>query len=216
MKNIFITALGATIAWLSWGQMATAGTIVRVEETWSLEVAEPDLKQNGPQVTMTMSPAGGLDGVFFLFSLNYKNFPQYQAGGLQVSQFYGEKQEQYKTGPACGALQTNEETLVWTQSISLENGNLTFEIKDGNSVTWGAFGGQGYLKISIPSSATSLNHYSPLTSIEESEIGYAGNRVASLKLMKIRWHFSNGRVYEKNAPIDIHTDLEPWNEEIGD
>ena len=45
--------------------------------------------------------------------------------------------------------------------------------------------------------------------IEESGVNFAGNRVRSLTLTKLRWTDSNDQVYELNAPIDVGADLDP-------
>ncbi|MEZ6119623.1 MAG: hypothetical protein R3C28_24070 [Pirellulaceae bacterium] len=63
--------------------------------------------------------------------------------------------------------------------MSVESGQLTFEIRDGSSETWSSFGGQGYLKIQIAQGYNSLNDYDPRTSITESGIGFSGNREAA-------------------------------------
>jgi hypothetical protein len=40
-------------------------------------------------------------------------------------------------------------------------------------------------------------------------IHFAGNRVRSLILRKLRWTDSEGETYELNAPIDVDADLDP-------
>jgi hypothetical protein len=49
----------------------------------------------------------------------------------------------------------------------------------------------------------------PAIAIAESGVNFAGNRVRSLTLTKLRWTDSNGQVYELNAPIDVDADLDP-------
>ena len=40
-------------------------------------------------------------------------------------------------------------------------------------------------------------------------VSFAGFRVRSLTLTKLRWFDSDGNVYELNAPIDVDADLDP-------
>ena len=82
-----------------------------------------------------------------------------------------------------------------------------FEWSDGESETWGTFGGDD-LTLSSPTSLTSLNSYRPGVSLSESQVGYAENRVASLTLTKLVWVTEDGVVHEQNAPIPIDTSLD--------
>jgi hypothetical protein len=91
--------------------------------------------------------------------------------------------------------------------MTVANGTLTFQIADGQSFTWGDFGGSD-LTISVPTSLSRLNWYKPSVSLNESQVSYAENRVVSLVLTKLVWIKDNGQVYEQNAPIPIDTSLE--------
>ncbi|MCA9197717.1 MAG: hypothetical protein KDA87_09275 [Planctomycetales bacterium] len=186
--------------------------VVKVEETWSLEVGAPNPEANAPQITMAMSPTGGLLEDYFIFTVNMRPEPSFEPGGLQVQRWYGDEKIQEKDGPVTDEMATWGETVSWKQVMSVDNGQLTFEIRDGSSETWGSFGGQGYLKIQIAQGYNSLNDYDPRTSITQSGIGFSGNRVASLTLQQIRWTLNNGQVYVLNAPIDIDSDLDPWTD----
>jgi hypothetical protein len=97
----------------------------------------------------------------------------------------------------------------WVQRTELHGGALTFEVLTGESTSWGSFGDTGNLKLTIASSLTSLNGYRPAISLTESGVSFAGNRVRSLTLTKIRWFDAEGNAYELNAPIDIDADLDP-------
>ena len=61
-----------------------AGTAVRVEEDWQLVVAQPDIINNGPQVTCTMAPAGMASG-YAAFDFDYQTQPGYSPGGARES-----------------------------------------------------------------------------------------------------------------------------------
>ena len=86
--------------------------------------------------------------------------------------------------------------MTWSQNISLQNGQLSFQVRDGNSETWGQFGGSD-LSLTVATSLTSLNSYRPAVSLSESQVGYAQNRVGSLTLTKLVWVTDDGQVHEQ-------------------
>ena len=105
------------------------------------------------------------------------------------------------------ALDRSEEVVTWTQRISLQGGQLAFQVCDGDSQTWGNFGGDA-LSLSAATSLTSLNTYRPSVSLSESQVGYAQNRVGSLTLTKLIWVTDDGQTHEQDAPIPIDTSLD--------
>ena len=182
--------------------------IVKVEEFWELQVGEPDDNLSAPQVTMTMSPTASLDGRYFVFTLNHRTSPTYDPGGVQVQSWDGNFLGWTRSGTHNGTLHHDEEVIRWTQKLYFYGDDLVFKVSDGESESWGNFGGYP-LRIQVPTSLTNLNDYRPGLSIEESGVGYAGNRVRSLILTKLVWTTSTGEVYELMAPIDVDTDLDP-------
>jgi hypothetical protein len=159
--------------------------IVRVEEDWELVVTTPETANNSPQVTCAMSPTSSLDGAYFTVELNHQSQPGYATGGMHVHAWDGA----YLHGsvhmqPGVG-LNEADETLTWTQRLSLESGTLTCDVVDGSSTTWGVFG-TGELQMQVPSSLTDLNGYSYNTTLAGSGVGFGSNRVASLTLKRVR------------------------------
>jgi hypothetical protein len=213
MRHFLKRFLGLAVV-CSLNLAAAAGAdycVTAVEETWELAVGEPNLLRNAPQVTMSMLPEGHSDGDYFMFTLNFKAAPAYYAGGMQVSLWNGENLVHYRNGPKEGQINVANETVVWTQRLSVDGGESTFEIVGGDSQTWETFGGQGYLRTCASTNLTNLNAYSPFRSMEESGISFAGNRVSSLTLKQVKWEFSDGRTYTATAPFDIDNDeLDPW------
>jgi hypothetical protein len=186
---------------LSMGQWAGAQTIgiVKVEEDWELVVKEPDVSVCAPQITSVISPVGHLDGVYAAFELNYENTPEFVAGGMQVQVWNGETPVVTRRSREGERLGTNNETITWTQVMRLDNGSLSFWLKDGVSTTWGTFGGWNDTSVSVSTALTSLHTYNPLVSVEGSGVGFAGNRVTSLRLLRVRYHTSTGQVIEDNT-----------------
>ena len=192
--------------------LATAGVacgdtpqIVRVEEDWEMVVGEPDPGSDAPQITCAISPLGNLDSWYATFELNQQSELTFEAGGLQLQVWEGEVLTVDRGYPNRSILMQTGEVIRWTQTMELQDNSLTFEITNGTSTTWGNFGGQGYLKASIPVSMTSLSSYSPDVSVGNSGVSYAGNRVESVVLKAVRYYTSTGQVIEDNTPRVAHS-----------
>ena len=183
--------------------------VVWIEEHWELKVGGPDEGRSAPQVTMVMSPTNNLNSDYFIFSLNHWNYPEFAAGGLELQRWNGFGWVSSQRSSNHSPLKTDGEVVKWVQRMELVDSTLHFSIKDGQSQTWGQFGGQGVLKTSFPTELNRLNDYLPEISLTGSGIGYAGNRVSSLTLMKLSYATSDGQEFEMVAPIDIDTDIDP-------
>jgi hypothetical protein len=179
-------------------------TIVRVEEDWELVVGAPDPDSAAPQVTCVISPLCHVGSLHAAFELNQQSLPAFDAGGLQLQVWNGEVPVSYRGFPNNSVMEQPSETVRWTQAMEVDNGTLTFEIVNGSSTTWGNFGGQGYLKVSISTTLTSLPAYRPSVSVNNSGVGYAANRVESLVLKRIRVHTSTGEVFEDTTERIVH------------
>lgn len=189
---------------------ATGANVVEIEEHWSLAVGGPDALRTAPQVSMVMSPAGGIDGDFFLLSLNHWSHPGFEPGGVQLQHWQGESWRSSKSASNQLPLDTDGETIRWAQRLTLDGCSLTYEVFNAQSTTWGDFAANNELKVTTHTELDRLNGYLPATSLNESGIGYAGNRVSSLVLEKLRWRFEGEEEFhEMVAPIDIDADLDP-------
>jgi hypothetical protein len=196
-----------------YGEEESSPKVIKVEETWELKVGAPNQDRNAPQVTMAMSPFSSTAGKHFVLLLNHRTYPDYAAGGLQVQTWNGGQLTAYRNGPQGSAeLENEDESIRWTQKLTVQDNSVVFEIVNGTSTSWGTFGGQGYLRDTAYTGQDNLNSYTPYVSITESGIDYAGNRVVSLVLQRVRWTMSNGQVYQLDAPIDIDSDLDPWSD----
>jgi hypothetical protein len=200
----------AVFALSSWySAVGTAVEIMSIEEHWELTVGEPDASDSAPQVSMVMSPNRHLDGDYFVFTLNHHTHPEWRAGGIQLQRWFGADIEGSRTGVNESPLTNDQEVISWTQRLTLVDGSLVCEVVDGSSESWGQFGATGRLRYSIESPLANLNSYQPAISLQQSGVSYAGNRVASLILRKLRWTDADAEVYELNAPIDVDADLDP-------
>ena len=189
--------------------------IVRVEETWQLTVGQPNLVANAPQVSMVMSPVADVDLQHFVFELNFKSEPSYTPGGLHIQYWAPWSVADVRSGGPSTNFQLSQanDTIQWRQAMTLNSGMLRFEIEDGHANAWGDFGGQGYLRMDVNSDLPNLNTYSLRNSLDESGISFAGNRVDALTLTRVVWTSSKGQTWVLEAPFDIDTDLDPWDDE---
>src|SRR3954453_17934315 len=55
-----------------------------IQEDWSLVVGNPAPLEVGPQITTVMSPVGDPSAPFVAFDLNYREYPYYAPGGMQL------------------------------------------------------------------------------------------------------------------------------------
>lgn len=183
--------------------------VVAVEEHWELQIGDPSEETSGPQITMVMSPTYDLTADYFLLTVNHHLASDFSPGGLQLQHWYDDRLEEARLGPQEGRLRYENETVSWVQRMTLEEGTLNFEVINGTSESWGSFGGQGHLRMSIPTSYANLNDYHPAVSILDSGVNYGGNRVSSLTLLLLKWWDADGNVYQYEAPIDVDSDIDP-------
>lgn len=187
-------ALGAVLL-SGWNAAQAQWPITRVEEDWELVIAEPDAKLTAPQITCVISPYTHTDSFHAALELNCRTLPEFAAGGLQLQAWEGEDAQVVATHDQTNVLNTPGETIRWTQRMRVKDGQLSFEVTNFTSTTWGNFSTPGQLKVSVPFSGTNLHAYRPSFSVERSGIGYASNRVSSLKLKEVRYYTRLGLVH---------------------
>jgi hypothetical protein len=174
-------------------------SVVRVVENWELVVSQPDASLDAPQVTAVISPVGSLDSLYAAFELNHQSQPSFVAGGMQLQLWNGESPVASKKHKDGQKLLYDNETITWVQEMSLQNGVLNFQVRNGTSTSWGNFGGPLSTSASVATNLPNLNGYSSQVGIDNSGVGYAGNRVASLKLVRVRLYTSDGQVVEDST-----------------
>jgi hypothetical protein len=189
---LLVAGAGASYLW------ANEVAVVGVEEHWELVVGEPDSDLDAPQVTCVISPAGDLNGTHAAFELNHQSQPSFAGGGVQLQVWTGGESPAAAPRQHDGvSLAHNAETVSWVQKMDLVNGKLVFDVDNGTSTSWGSFGNGVYAEVAT--SLSNLNGYNPLVSVNNSGVGFAGNRVTSLKLKKVVLKLSSGQTVEDNA-----------------
>jgi hypothetical protein len=183
---------------------AQTSNVKKVEEDWELVLNEPSADLAAPQVTCSISPLGNFDGVYAALELNHGTLPDYTAGGLQLQAWNGESWLTVRDYDNT-TLQNTGEVVTWTSRMVLNDGLLTFRVANGNSTSWGAFGSGGNIKLSLITSLSNLNAYSPDLSVSHSGIGFGSQRVQSLKLKKVRYYDGSGNLLsEDTTPRVVH------------
>lgn len=199
-----LVALACLFGPLSPVASATSSSdVIRVEEDWEMVVTDPDPTTNAPQVTCVTSPLGHVDGLYVAFDLNHHSLTDYYSGGLQLQLWNNDVPIANDYPSMYQMLSNDNETVTWTQRMKLNDGLLKFEVVNGQSVSWGVFGGSN-LAVFVPSSMGNLNQYSPDVSVANSGVGFAGNRVQSLTLKRVRLYKRNGEVEQRDVNAVVH------------
>jgi hypothetical protein len=160
----------------------------RVEEDWQLVIATPSTNNTCPQVLTWMSPTGVKTDPGLVFKLNYRDQPSYQDGGLSAQIWQG-SQFVSNSDQGSAQLNTSNETITWTQRMSLSGGSLSFKVLSGNSTTWGQFGANDTdLAVSTSSSLSDLSGYSAAKSVGEAGATYGADKVTSMTLVQVRYY----------------------------
>jgi hypothetical protein len=193
-----ITALGVLMASASvvCGD-TTATDVMQVEEDWELVLASPAAIKTAPQVETTMSPVGNIDSVFARTTWNYREFPSFQAGGMQLQAWHGDA-FLTKTNFGTNDLSTVSETVTWTQVLKTDGTVLTLKIADGQSVTWGAFGGSTLTLVGVIN-LPNLNEYRTEVSVDNSGITFGANRVVKLRIKAVRRKAADGTLLSTDS-----------------
>lgn len=184
---------------------APPAVITRIEEDWSLQIGVPSPDENAPQITIVNSPSGNLNGAYAVFEINHIPVPEFFGGGLQLQSWSGDQNVGACHHSDFSSLSTPDEQIKFTTSLSLSDGTLQFEVRDGESATWGDFGGDGSLALSLATSLTDLSGYSPDKSAAFSRVSFAGNRVKKLVLTEVRYFSGADLVQTDSAQRVVHS-----------
>jgi len=188
---------------------ATDSNVVTIEEDWVIEMRSPDPDGHAPQIINAMSSTQDLGDVHAMFELNHRTLPDYTAGGMQLQIWSHQTNLVHRPGPKGSRLNVANEVIRYTMSMKMEGSILEFEVKNGSSSSWGAFGGEGYLKASISTPQSNLAGYSPTVSVAKSRIGYAGHRVKKFALKEVRYYAADGTLLSKDTTeriVHLHED----------
>lgn len=205
MRTKFICVIMALFATPVVGAIQ-APLVDRIEEDWELVVGEPSPEIDAPQITTSMIPFSTAPGLNLQVNLNHALKPDFNAGGIQVRVVQEDEMLGQIHRHAGEKLSQINETVRWTKAVQRVPNGYSFGVSTGTGDAWGTFGGNEYFLV-IPDSlaAGGLDHYDYQLSLDNSTVAYAGNRVQSLKLMRIRIFYSNGQAVEQEVFKDVNT-----------
>jgi len=172
--------------------------IMRVEEDWQLVLNEPDGDLMAPQLHTLMSPLGHLDSFYVQVTWNYRELPEFEPGGFQVQGWEGQTFKHLKNSDGTPFSEAAE-TITWTQVLATNGNEVGFVILNGQSTTWGAFGGSETI-VGGSVGVDNLNNYSPQTSVQNSCVTYGTNRVALLAITQVRYYGTSGLLWVDTTP----------------
>lgn len=198
-----LMACGALAVNAARAQTAPPPGVDHIEEDWQVVIGTPSVAAVGPQITTTISPVGDNSQFFVALNLNYQDSP-YRAGGYQVQAWSGKTLTANRPSWRWAQLSTSGETIIWTQSMWISNGWLSYMMKDGHSTTWGNFGWDGdWSMFGMPFSPSTLDSYRPAVSAANSGASWQANRVSSMSLLRVRYYSNGTLVYTDSTPRSI-------------
>lgn len=204
MAKVWLAASLLAVVFFPALASANDGHVVKVEEDWELVLLEPEAAVTAPQLTCTISPLGQSDSVRAAFDLNHASAPAFSAGGMQLQVWQGDQCVSSRRKYEGAAMNKTGETVKWTTRMSINDNVLSFSVVNGVSETWGNFSVGRYNPLAVSTNLSHLDAYSSNTTVEQSGVGFAGNRVSSLVLKKVRRYWSNGQVTEDNEPKSVY------------
>lgn len=181
--------------------------VIRVEEDWILDVADPDPAADCPQIVTVFGPSDPETGTHCLFELNHGTLPGFIQGGMQIQVWWGDYLVGYQQQFAPTELYVAVERVSFSTVTKLHSGNLEMFIDNGESVTWGQFGhhvATGQLKVQLGTSRTNLNNYDSENSVTHSKVSYGANRVNQFMRTEVRYYTAAGLHHTDEADRVVH------------
>ncbi len=165
---------------------------VRIEEDWTLALNEPDARTYSPQITFYLTPHAKQDQTYFQFQLNHAADAEFSGGGFRLDAFREDESIDRATSPTRAALSVTDDVLTWTFVTAVQDHELMFAVKNGQSQAWGEFGGPDDLVRMPANGIENFSRYTPRRSIADVDVGFGRNRVKYLRLERVRAYRKDG------------------------
>jgi hypothetical protein len=172
---------------------AETPSVQMIEEDWEMVINEPDPNSHSPQVTFFTAPCADCEHTYFQLQMNYAADEGFSGGGFDVAAVNNETVVDEERSTTKVALTTAHDHVRWTNVMALIDGKLYFAVKSGHCNDWGAFGGPEYL-VEMETELNDLSGYQPQQSVDTVDIGFGGNRVNSVTLRAVIFHYADGTV----------------------
>jgi hypothetical protein len=208
-RSLMILAAGSLLCMVSASTPIVAdepSDIIRIEEDWEVVLNEPNEDVDAPQFHTLMAPFAHFEPFHFQISWNYRGEPDFVSGGMQVLAWFGEScigQKSYREDK----LSICAETITWTSVLETNGCSLKFEVINGASQTWGAFGGSE-TSLTGPIYIPNLNFYSTDFSAANSWISYGANRVDLLRIKEVRRYNQVGQLIARDTTPRVVYELD--------
>ncbi|GAB5403415.1 MAG: hypothetical protein Aurels2KO_16460 [Aureliella sp.] len=185
--NRQVLGLVAGLCFVSYVEAQEQSSVVRIEEDWELVVNYSDPSENLPSVQTTILPGGRDTTTRLELLLNHATHPNFSPGGYQLRVVAGEKNVGYKRAHK-GRRLVEGEVIRWTQVVQKSDDGIYFGILNGQSETWGRFGGATSF-IFLPNKVAGfegLDAYRADLSQELLKQAEAKKPAATIRLLKVR------------------------------
>lgn len=176
-----------------------------VQEDWVLVIQATSPEETAPQIANVISPVGNIDAEYGVLELNHTTQPDYQDGGIQLQRWNGSFLCDYRPSTSNNRLQTANETISYTMTMKVANGNLNFGVQNGQSQTWGTFGGNGSQWRSQTGSAyVDLSQYDRKVSTDHTRVCFASNLVSTFTQTQVRYYQAGQLLKTDTTKIEVY------------
>ncbi|MBX3442918.1 MAG: hypothetical protein KF774_10970 [Planctomyces sp.] len=175
------------------------GDVQQVEEDWRIQIANPSPDSDSPQFTIVFGPADPATGTHAVFEVNHSTQPDFVEGGMQLQCWWGEELVGYKNQHHPAELHVSNETITFTTVTRVQGAKITMEVLNGNSQSFGEFGGESYLRLAVTTQQANLNGFDADYSVNHSRCGWGANRVPKFSRTAIRYLDGDGQVLAEDA-----------------
>jgi hypothetical protein len=182
---------------------------VRVEEDWEVVIKEPSPATDSPQIVIVFGPSDPTTKTHAVFELNHATQPSYLRGGMQLQCWWGEELVDYRNQHHPSDLHNDNETITFTTATQTGSGKIQMEVLNGNSTSFGTFGGEASLQAAVNLPKADLSDFDSDYSLQHSGCGWGKNRVAKVSRKAIRYYDKQGSLAGQDTTERVIHQLDP-------
>ncbi|NND97438.1 MAG: hypothetical protein HKN47_08950 [Pirellulaceae bacterium] len=191
---------GVLLATTAHAEEGNGKRLYLVQEDWEMTINDPDVATHSPQITFFACPNATNEDCYFQLQMNYHAHDEFSGGGFHVAAFRDDTQIDEARSDTRLPLRVDGDHIRWTNVIAANNDKLFFAVNDGHGNDWGNFGGPDYL-VSMPANGVNdLTNYRHQKSLEMVDVGFGANRVSWIKLIRVRYYFTDGT----SVKVELH------------
>jgi hypothetical protein len=112
--------------------------------------------------------------------------------------------------PHKGTLHHENEVITYTMTMKITNGLIRFEVKNGTSSSWPAYGIGGFHR-TVTTPQSEFTQYNPENSVKYSKVGFAKHRVKKYFLKESRTYDANGQLLSTDTTDRVVHELTESN-----